>query len=226
MAHNPPPRDLKALEQTRQRLFQLTNSLASLQQNIQNSSPLPPWTSLLSLGQILAHNLTALSTHLASSPQTFSSTTAYPLPTFPAAAEEALLQQLLRKKLEPGVEDWVREGREAGEAVARGDDGGGLSPKELNELWAWAGPAANEEARGRDWVDEAAFTREEEEAGMGGWETGLRRDLEDDDEGGDDEGADTAKEASGPGEKGPAVAPLSVEEVLRFVSTGVGPGPR
>ena len=37
------PQDIKALEQTRQRLSQLTNSLASLQRAITVTDPLPPW---------------------------------------------------------------------------------------------------------------------------------------------------------------------------------------
>ena len=39
--------DLKILEQTRQRLFQLTNSILSLQQNIVQSDPLPPWSAAI-----------------------------------------------------------------------------------------------------------------------------------------------------------------------------------
>ena len=35
--------DVKALEQTRQRLAQLTSGLTSLQQHILQSDPLPPW---------------------------------------------------------------------------------------------------------------------------------------------------------------------------------------
>jgi hypothetical protein len=37
------PTDIKTLEQTRQRLSQLTNSLASLQQSLLQSDPLPSW---------------------------------------------------------------------------------------------------------------------------------------------------------------------------------------
>lgn len=37
------PQEIKVLEQTRSRLAQLTTSLASLQQHIINSDPLPPW---------------------------------------------------------------------------------------------------------------------------------------------------------------------------------------
>jgi hypothetical protein len=35
--------DYKVLEQTRQKLFQLTNSLGALQRSIQLSDPLPQW---------------------------------------------------------------------------------------------------------------------------------------------------------------------------------------
>lgn len=35
--------EIKVLEQTRQRLSQLTNSLSSLKQNLLQSDPLPPW---------------------------------------------------------------------------------------------------------------------------------------------------------------------------------------
>ncbi|KAI9843970.1 MAG: mediator of RNA polymerase II transcription subunit 8 [Sclerophora amabilis] len=38
------PQDLKVLEQTRQRLFQLTNAIGSLQAQIISSAPLPPWS--------------------------------------------------------------------------------------------------------------------------------------------------------------------------------------
>jgi mediator of RNA polymerase II transcription subunit 8 len=37
------PQDIKALEQTRQRLSQLMHSLSSLQNTIYQSDPLPPW---------------------------------------------------------------------------------------------------------------------------------------------------------------------------------------
>lgn len=37
------PTDIKTLEQTRQRLSQLTNSLVSLQQSLLQSDPLPSW---------------------------------------------------------------------------------------------------------------------------------------------------------------------------------------
>ncbi|KAI9846121.1 MAG: mediator of RNA polymerase II transcription subunit 8 [Thelocarpon superellum] len=246
----PSPVDIKALEQTRQRLFQLTNSLASLQQNILNSPTLPPWTSLQSLSTIISHNLNALTTHLASAPGLFSSTVAYPLPNFPAAAEEALLVQLLRKKLEVGVEDWVLAGREAGRG--EGEDGGSgdaLAAEQFEELWAWAGPAANEEARARVWVEEE-YTREERELGVENVVTGLKGrmgggDSDEDEDDENDEHEDEEDEEDGPAaatreeekEKVKVEAaretkldpaqmanPTSIEDVLRFMSAGTAPG--
>lgn len=51
----PPPdsEQLKALEQTRQRLVRLTQSLAALIQNINSSDPLPPWYVLCPLRPLL-----------------------------------------------------------------------------------------------------------------------------------------------------------------------------
>ncbi|KZF26196.1 hypothetical protein L228DRAFT_242628 [Xylona heveae TC161] len=207
--------DLKALEQTRQRLFQLTSSLASLQQSIHMSDPLPPWNSLQSLATIISQHLATLSAHLTTHHDLLSSTIVYPLPTFPGRTEESLLGQLLRKKLEPAVEDWVDRGREiATEALGNGNNQsangqtsgdhaqpsatvGGLpdptssasssrlTEKELDSLWDWARVAANEEARARDW--DADYTREEQESGIQNVITGLRRKLRDPDEESSDE---------------------------------------
>ncbi|KAI9833892.1 MAG: hypothetical protein M1819_003401 [Sarea resinae] len=219
--------DLKILEQTRQRLFQLTSSLASLQQNIQRSDPLPPWSSFQTLSLLLSGHLTSLSTHLTTHSNFFAATTAYPLPTFPGRTEEVLLGQLLRKKLEPDVEDWVEKGRAitlgAG-VLGNGSSGGDsanvnggpaatgttvpesatpslsrlpLSEGELALLWSWAPIAANEEAKRRDWEDE--FTLEERGAGIENVVTGLLRQL-DDDEDEDDDDEDDDDDEGGPDE--------------------------
>jgi len=221
--------DIKALEQTRQRLFQLTNSLASLQGNIAQSPTLPPWPSLQQLSTIISHNLNALSSHLSSSPDLFSTTVAYPLPSFPAAAEENLLVQLLRKKLEVSVEDWVRAGREEGNRG--GEEEGALGPDLLEELWTWAGPAANEEARARDWVEEE-YTLEERAEGVEKIVTGLKGRMGAGDES-EDEDEDDEEEAKGSGKMGEkqeeitmTTPLLTIEEVLRFMSSGAEPQAR
>jgi mediator of RNA polymerase II transcription subunit 8 len=122
-----------------------------------------------------------------------------------------VLLQLLRKKLEPGVEDWVDEGRAIGGEVlgyggGDGDGDAGVEERkgEIEELWQWAGMAANQEARRHEWGGE--FTVEEREEGVEGVVTGLKEEEEDEEE---EEG------------KGEAMAmAMAMEDVLRFLVKG------
>lgn len=261
--------DLRALEQTRQRLFQLTNSLASLQRNIQLGDPLPPWydatnhemnfplmtkfltfdsgahrTSLQSLANIISQNLLSVSQHLSTHRELFASTAVYPLADFPGHTQENLLGQLLRKKLEPNVEDWVEQGRRIASEARPSDEAGpaGLTDEDLVELWDWAGRAANEEARKREWGDD--FTLEERAMGVEHVVTGLRRKLDQDteDESDDEDEARTGTDRMDvdqkPGQRTPGVdatqvtghdspgiggAPVRMDHVLRFMCTGAEP---
>ncbi|MCJ1401708.1 mediator of RNA polymerase II transcription subunit 8 [Xylographa trunciseda] len=192
------PQEIKALEQTRQRLSQLSHSLGSLYQQVLHSEPLPPWASLQSVAAIISQNLASVSQHLSTHQDLFASMVVYPLPEFPGQTQEALLGQLLRKKLEPNVEDWVAEGRKTAHEIAAHGLDGTLQQSELQDLWSWAGMAANEEARKHTWGGN--FTLEEREMGVGNVVTGLRRKLredpdessdEDEDEGAVDTEADT-----------------------------------
>ncbi|MCJ1394263.1 mediator of RNA polymerase II transcription subunit 8 [Xylographa bjoerkii] len=204
--------EIKALEQTRQRLSQLSHSLGSLYQQVLHSDPLPPWytpvarakryteadyvhdrASLQSVAAIISQNLATVSQHLSTHQDLFASMVVYPLPDFPGQTQEALLGQLLRKKLEPNVEDWVAEGRHtAGENRLQGVNGT-LQQSELQDLWSWAGMAANEEARKHTWGED--FTLEEREMGVENVVTGLRRKLkEDPDESSDDDEDEEAVE--------------------------------
>lgn len=203
----------------------------------------------------------------------------FPLPSYPGKTQEALLGQLLRKKLEPEVEDWVVRGRETAEkagvgmgaSVTDGDEEEkeGEERKKrgtmMLELWEWAGMAANELARGHEWGGD--FTREEKEGGTENVVTGLRRVLsgggEEDDDDDDEEGEEDEEEVGGEGvvqrkedgngngngkgkiiskhaegvdeevtgakAKEPAAAatspqaPLSLDQVMRFMTTGLQP---
>jgi mediator of RNA polymerase II transcription subunit 8, fungi type len=107
-----------------------------------------------------------------------SSLVAYPAPSFPGNTQQGVLEQLLRTKLDPRVEDWVTRGRIAGTKSL--DAGSGLSEADLAELWAWAPIEANQEARNRNWGGN--YTLEEKESGIQNVVTGLRRQLPDDDE--------------------------------------------
>ncbi|PYI22257.1 hypothetical protein BO99DRAFT_479790 [Aspergillus violaceofuscus CBS 115571] len=224
------PDQIKTLEQSRQRLVQLTHSLGSLITSLNQSDPLPSWTSLQSQATIISNNLLTISDHLSDNRALLATLVAYPAPSYPARnpANTVALEQLLRTKLDPRVEDWVARGRKAGGslasaappfgpgtpghgsgggaavgAAAGGDNGQGQGLDDLAalaELWDWAPVEANLEARRRNWGGN--FTLEERERGVGNVVTGLRRVLEDDDdsESGEEEEEEESGDEEGEGE--------------------------
>ncbi len=157
----------------------------------------------------------------------------YPLPSYPGKTQEALLGQLLRKKLEPEVEDWVTQGLQMAEAAGMADDG---KRSGVLDLWSWAGMAANELARGHEWGGD--FTLEEREGGIENVVTGLKRKFaeededeeEAEDEDGDGAGKDTTEDVGlkttveqEDEDLGSRVNgdPLPLEHVLKFMMTGI-----
>ncbi|KAJ5996327.1 hypothetical protein N7522_007987 [Penicillium canescens] len=183
---------IKVLEQARQRLVQLTRSLGSLITSLHSSDPLPPWSSLQSQASIISNNLLSVSEQLSEQRDLFTSLVAYPSPEYPGRTQAPTLEQLLRTKLDPRVEDWVARGRAAGteggpsqstipspsRLVEAESADHKLSEAELTQLWEWAPLEANQEARRRNWGGN--FTLEERESGIQNVVTGLRRQLEDD----------------------------------------------
>lgn len=228
----PTPDQIKVLEQSRQRLVQLTRSLGSLISSLNQSDPLPPWyappsypynlppvprltpsfprSSLQSQASIISNNLLSVSEHLSSHQDLLTSLVAYPGPEYPGHSQANTLEQLLRTKLDPRVEDWVARGRVAGSdpsahsaqlspsnLIASAEPAQeALSESELSELWEWAPIEANQEARRRNWGGH--YTLEEREAGIENVATGLKRQLEDDEgeesEEEEDEGVEDASE--------------------------------
>ncbi|KAL9632709.1 MAG: hypothetical protein Q9164_005147 [Protoblastenia rupestris] len=198
--------DIKTLEQTRQRLAQLTSSLSNLQNQIINSDPLPPWPSLHTQTLILSQTLSSLSTQLQTNSPLLASTIVHPLPSYPGREQEPLLNQLLRKKLEPGVKEWVEQGRKAGEDVV-----GNNQAEEWKEFWEWAAMAGNEQARAHEWGGEGS--EEESEEGD-----------EEEEESGEDKMLGVVKAEDGGGEDGKTESKaLGIDEVLRFLSKGEEP---
>ena len=121
----------------------------------------------------------------------------YPHASFPGHSHEIVLQQLLRKKAEPTVEDWVDDNTNPSK-VAKWDNGRdtGLKEDEQAELWAFAKPTSTQ-AFG-DMYSSGAFDYEytlaEKAVGVENVVTGLRRKLnkylnddEEDDEDDEDE---------------------------------------
>ncbi|KAL4796820.1 mediator complex, subunit Med8 [Aspergillus venezuelensis] len=250
----PSPDQIKTLEQSRQRLVQLTHSLGSLITSLNQSDPLPPWSSLQSQASIISSNLQSLSTHLSENHDLLRSISALPSPEFPTRTQATTLEQLLRTKLDPRVEDWVARGRKADTAVTNpsppfsagllaGSSALGsankdeLSGGDLAALWDWAPVEANSEARKRNWGGN--FTLEERERGIEEVvaELGLKRILEDDEESeeeDEDEEMDLGgfgKSAdAGPGNAVPGAGeqgPLvPINDILRYMTTGVLPAVR
>ncbi|EPS30627.1 hypothetical protein PDE_05579 [Penicillium oxalicum 114-2] len=205
--------DYKVLEQARQRLVQLTRSLGSLVSSLEQGDPLPPWSSIQAQANIISNNLISVTEHLSDHRDLLTSIVAYPGPEYPGRTQENMLQQLLRTKLDPRVDDWVARGRAIGTApntssVTHAASSGTipnpsevattntkqLTDAELTELWQWAPIEANQEARQRNWGGN--YTLEEREAGIQNVVTGLRKPLEDDD-GSDDEDEDEGEDDEG-----------------------------
>lgn len=137
----------------------------------------------------------------------------YPLPSFPGAEQEALLGQLLRKKLDSEVEGWIEN---AGRTQVHNqnlertsDSSHALSASDRRQLWSSAGDRAAEILeRAPKNLD---YTISEIVNELEGVETGIKRELRmgtekvvlDEDSDGDDE-----------------LAPMPLEDVLRFMTRG------
>ncbi|KAF9888788.1 mediator of RNA polymerase II transcription subunit 8 [Aspergillus nanangensis] len=238
---------IKTLEQSRQRLAHLTRSLASLITSLNQSDPLPTWSSLQSQATIISRNLGSVSEHLSENHELLTSLVAFPGPEYPGRTQANILEQLLRTKLDPRVDDWVARGRKAGTSAL--EDRGSLSERDLADLWDWAPVAANEDARRRNWGGN--FTLEERESGIQNVVTGLKRQLEDDDDDDEDEDEEdddqgeedemeivgARKSGTGPGlefdiaavasqDQTPVAPVVPLGEILRYMTTGAPPGQR
>ena len=197
---------------------------------------------------MISQNLASVSEQLKIHHNLFASMSVYPTHEFPGQTEADLLGLLLRKKLEPNVEDWAAEARKI---ATEQTSSSGLPHSELQDLWGWAGPAANEQARKHTWGGN--YTLEEIEMGVENVVTGLRRKLkvnpdedssdEDDDEtaveaGGDDDEMeivavrrkntgdgvefDLARKSQHPAPEAASTA-LPIRDTFRFLMTGVAP---
>ena len=138
----------------------------------------------------------------------------YPHASFPGHSHEIVLQQLLRKKAEPTVEDWVDDNTHPSK-VAKWDNGRdtGLGDDEQAELWAFAKPTSTQSA-GYMYSSGAfdyEYTLAEKAAGVEKVITGLRRKLnkymDEDEEDDEDEDEDEEMEDGVPEDVMPAAKP-------------------
>ncbi len=146
-------------------------------------------SSLQASAQILQRNLQSVLDSLSENSELFSRMAIHPSTNYPGRTQENILTQLLRKKLEPDVEELVAQGAE----TARLATPEGIADLQgiWDELREWTHGRIAEYVR-----DEAGdvYTKEEREMGVENVRTGLRRGLDDDES--DDEG----DEAEGEGD--------------------------
>ncbi|KAK5123403.1 hypothetical protein LTR85_002835 [Meristemomyces frigidus] len=235
-----PQDQIRALDQLRQRLSQLSQSLASTRADLERSDPAPSWPTLQRDAELLVHNLNRYQETMNEHRGFLTAAHAYPLPTFPGPSQEHVLTQLMRKKLDPKTEDWIAEytkpktqGTRQLNGMPNGDTSHGIQLKDedYRNLWTWAGSTSTDIANGMLISDafEDNYTLAEREAGIENVVTGLKRNLEDDSDEEDEEGGDDEKMEdavpSKPTEPGVDASqpPLKLETLLRFMSTGALP---
>ena len=146
-----------------------------------------------------------------------------PSTNYPGRAQENVLTQLLRKKLEPNVEQLMEDGRET--AALATPEGIASLQDVWNELREWTHTRIAAYVR-----DEAGdvYTREERAAGTQNARTGLRRNVEDDDDDDDEEDEDEEEEDRDGGHDGSedtAMANISTHTGAATLQTARGPEP-
>ena len=152
----------------------------------------------------------------ASEGSSLAATAVYPLPSYPGREEEGLLGQLLRKKLEVGVEEWVESGRDEGQRIFGPSSSIPNSSSTVQStaaadhwrrLWEWAGIEANGVAREYDWGGDLDGDDED--------------DAEDADEEMDEDGVDAGKTGSQvKAEETVKGKPMSLDDMMRFMAKG------
>ncbi|KAF4440819.1 Mediator of RNA polymerase II transcription subunit 8 [Fusarium austroafricanum] len=209
--------ELKALEQTLSKVAQLSSSVQSFRQDLLMSNPLPPPKSIQASAKILQKNLRSLLESTNENVDLFNRMAIRPSTNYPGRTQENVLLQLLRKKLEPDIEEFVNQGRE----TARLATPAGLEALETiwRELRAWLSErigyfAANE--------NNDPYTAEERATGIKNVRTGLRKGIEDDEDDEDEEGDEEDEEEEPEKTEAPAVKIRGAEPetLLWFAARG------
>ncbi|CAK1354102.1 unnamed protein product [Cercospora beticola] len=231
-----PQEHIKAIDHLRMRLAGLSTSLHLLQGELAKpqNDPLLAWPQLQKASTNLGQNLDGLASALSAQRQLFTSLHLHPLPNFPAHTQQGLLEQLVRKKLDPRAETWIEEsvnvGKEQSNGVAAGQESGTLTEAEMQDLWSSAMDIHQEVLA--PWMEQDLFSDDftvlERENGVKNVVTGLKRDLadedDDDEDDGDDDGdkmvEDTVKPdvVQAPAANGlnTSLPPLPLDSMLKF----------
>ena len=123
---------------------------------------------------MISNNLKNVSDQLKEHHDLLNSMVVYPLPQFPGRTQEHILQQLLRTKLEPEVDDWVERGQDIAQTASK-DSSYRLSDNDLDQLWDSAPQDASKEGMKQKWG--ADYTLIEIQMGVENVKTGLSREL-------------------------------------------------
>ncbi|KAK9316505.1 mediator of RNA polymerase II transcription complex subunit 8-domain-containing protein [Lipomyces starkeyi] len=199
-----------SLESIRLRLSQLTHWLNRLQALVQQPT-LPPWHTLHSQFAMVLKQLASLSHTLDQHADTLRATNAYPLPSFPVVQETGLLTTLLRKRVEPEVDEWIKAGAQEGAVVrqASSDTAVGTATKKRrvpDDVWYFAREVVDNERESRAW--DGIFTGEE-----------LISNSDGDHKDGSSSSSAILDGGGGGGRDGDME--VSLEQVLRYVYQGV-----
>ncbi|KAI3324724.1 hypothetical protein HD806DRAFT_493438 [Xylariaceae sp. AK1471] len=231
--------ELRAVEQTRQRLSQLSSSINSLKNDVFVSHPLPNLDSLQASADILNHNVRAILDTLAQNNDLFSRVAVHPSTNFPGRTQESILLQLLRKKPEPDVEASMDEGRmmlanlPTPNNAMHGTTMNQEKAKEKAFEDVWGATRDTCGVRIADYVmneEGDYFTAEEHEIGTEKVRTGLRRTFDDeyeddDDDENEEEGDDVMVIDRPPPPPAPAISTQEVdgstiETIMRLATRG------
>ncbi|KAJ9643906.1 mediator of RNA polymerase II transcription subunit 8 [Coniosporium tulheliwenetii] len=202
--------EVRALDRVRQRLQTFANTLGALRQDLEKSDRIPPWPILSDQIQTATRTLSSLQETLSENSAFLSRAHAYPLPSFPGRTQEGLLQQLLRKKLDPSIEDAIADAKKEAARFIDGVDGvdgedgrgGKLGEHDLADLWLWAGPGESE-------IAHSIFSGPEL--------------MDEDEEGSEDEDDEAESAAATPAVRAGESGAPNLELFLRFMSTGRDP---
>ncbi|KFZ17853.1 hypothetical protein V501_01509 [Pseudogymnoascus sp. VKM F-4519 (FW-2642)] len=203
--------EMRAIDQTRTRLDQLTKSIGALKNDILRSPVMPPIDSIQVHSTILAQSLKNITDHLSKHSDLFAQTVVYPSTNFPGRTQEGLVGQLLRKKLEPSAESWVEEGR----ALGKTENVGGGQDEDLDELWSFAKdyvlPQVAKAAQlSRSSLDDIYAESDEEE--------------EEEEEEGEEEDGEKKHAYGDGGSRNPAGISRDLNAITRFMTTGTATG--
>lgn len=161
----------------------LKGNVETFLHRLEAARPLPPYPDMQTRLNALRDAVNDFNAELDKHKDLLSTTVLVPGLTFPARSQMGLLEQLLRTKMEPHVEDWEHQHLEAAherenrlDREKRGGALTSLSDKDRQELWNWAPQAAQEELKRHVWFT-ADYTMAEREAGLEHVNHGLQREL-------------------------------------------------